>query len=287
MLIDFIKRFIYLGAMFIFVLVLFTAYGFYTVIKPAKITSSITPESYDLNYEEISFETKDELTLSGWYIPNDDAEAKTIIALHGYPASKGDVLPAVVFLSTDYHLMLFDFRYFGESEGEYSTVGGHEVRDLQAAIDYLNEEKDVEEVGVWGFSFGGAVGLMGAVDIPEIKTVVSQSSFASLDSLANDLYQMPALSYPLGRLTGLWAQLFLEFNIMDVSPADSSAELDIPVFIIHSKNDDEIGFENAELIEEALVDNDQAEFWFYEGYSHNEFPEDYQDRVAEFFEVNL
>ncbi len=140
----------------IFFILLTSLWGFYSSIRPPKIISTITPQDLGLEYEEISFTTADNIKIAGWLVPSvaEGLKAKTIILLHGYPADKGDILPALSFLSNKYNLLLFDFRYLGKSGGRYSAVGAKEVEDLLAAI-YFLKTRGIEEVGVWGFSMGG------------------------------------------------------------------------------------------------------------------------------------
>ena len=131
-------------------LILASAWLFYISIRPPKIVSSITPRNLNMPYEQVSFTTVDGLTLRGWFVPSEKKAAKTLILLHGYPADKGNILPALAFLHADFNLHLFDFRYLGESEGSYSTAGAKEVEDLLAAIRFL-KTRGIEEVGVGGF----------------------------------------------------------------------------------------------------------------------------------------
>src|SRR5260221_9482889 len=97
-------------------LVLLSLWGFYSAIRPSKIMSSVTPKDYDVAYEDISFTTKDHIKISGWFVPNANPHAKTIILLHGYPADKGNILPGTFFLHKKFNLLYFDFRYLGKSE---------------------------------------------------------------------------------------------------------------------------------------------------------------------------
>jgi pimeloyl-ACP methyl ester carboxylesterase len=170
------------------VLIIISLWGFYSSIRPPKIISSITPRDLKMDYEDVWFKTADGLTLRGWYIPCAKETQKTLILLHGYPADKGNILPALAFLHVDFNLLLFDFRYLGKSEGSYSTAGAKEVEDLLAAIQFL-KGRGVKEVGVWGFSMGGAVALM-AMN-PEIRAVISESSYASLAAMAFELLRIP------------------------------------------------------------------------------------------------
>ncbi|MFQ5903317.1 MAG: alpha/beta hydrolase [Candidatus Binatia bacterium] len=261
-------------------------WGFYISVRPPKIVSSLTPENLQLDYERVWFKTSDGLNLSGWLIPSEKATRKNLILLHGYPADKGDILPALSFLQKDYNLFLLDFRYLGESEGKYSTAGANEVRDLLAAIQFL-KTKGIEEVGVWGFSMGGAVALMSIKKAPEIKAVVSEASYASLAQMAPELFRIPVLRYPLAYLIGLWAKIFLGIDIRDVSPVKAVQNTTIPLLLIHSLTDAVIPFSHARSLQEALKDNPRAEFWFHAGPAHGELGSEYQKRLADFFQKHL
>lgn len=261
-------------------------WGFYISVKPPKIISSISPRDLGLDYEDVIIATEDGIELSAWFLPSQKEAAKTIILLHGYPADKGNILPALSFLAENYNLFLFDFRYLGQSRGKYSTAGAKEVGDLLAVIRYL-KSRGISEIGIWGFSMGGAVALISAPNAPEIKAIVSESSYARLDLMAQELYRLPLLNYPLAWLTELWARLFLGINLRDISPADSAKNLSIPVLLIHSKNDEVIPFKNALLIQGSLKNNNRAEFWFEENLTHGQLGKKYEQKIEEFFENNL
>lgn len=264
-------------------------WGFYVSIRPSKILSTITPMDLGLSYESVSFQTKDGLTLSGWFIPSKApsvVDSKTIVLLHGYPADKGDILLSLIFLNDQYNLFLFDFRYLGSSQGSYSTVGAMEINDLVSAIEYL-KTRGINEVGVWGFSMGGAVALMSVSQIPEIKAIASEASYASLSLMARELYRIPLLNYPLAWLTGLWAKIFIGVDISKISVSDRVKDTTIPIMIIHSKNDDVTPFKNAMLLEEALKHNPNAVFWFQDDLIHGQFDTEYQKKITDFFLKNL
>jgi uncharacterized protein len=279
-----------LKILFIIVTFLFltSVWGFYTSIRPLKIVSTITPKELGLAYEQVTFTTEDGLNLAGWFIPSSTSgeKVKTIILLHGYPADKGDVLPALAFLHEKYNLFLFDFRYLGQSQGSYSTAGAKETADLTAAIQYLGM-RGINEVGVWGFSMGGAVALMVAPQAPEIKAIISESSYASLNWMALELYRIPIIKYPLAYLTSFWAKIFLGIDLKKVSPAESAKMLTTPILVVHSKNDEVIPFKNALFIQESLKKNPRADFWFQDNLIHGQFDEIYQKKIGEFFLNNL
>lgn len=302
------KRLFHRLMFIIFVIILFfgitSLLAFSTYLKPPKIHSEITPKDLGLPYENISFQTADGITLRGWFIPStssgqaprsfdntQDKQAqidttKTIIGLHGWPADKGNILPALSFLTETYNLFVFDFRGLGESEGKYSTIGVKETQDLKAAIQYL-ESRDIEEVGVWGFSMGGAVALMTAQDNPQIKAIISEASYARLDLMTSEAFKLPLLRHPLGFLTSLWAKLILGIDIRKAAPMEAVKQLQIPILIIHSSNDEVIPFSHAELLKGTLKNNSKAEFWFQENLFHGQLNKEYQQRIEDFYKRNL
>ena len=273
-----------LGILLFFVIV--SLLGFYTAVRPPKIVSSLTPADFSLNFETVTMETKDAVTIKGWFIPKPNTD-KIIIALHGYPADKGNILPSLVFLQKDFNLLFFDFRYLGQSSGRYSTAGAREIYYLLAAVEFA-KERGFTKIGLWGFSMGGAVALMGAHKTSDIKAVVSDSSYASLSLLAIEPYRNLAfLKYPLAFFTGFWPKIFLGISIDEISPAKKVKDSEIPILLIHSSNDKVIPFSHALLLKEALKDNPSAEFWFQEEIRHGEFQKEYQTRIRKFFQKNL
>ncbi len=270
----------------LFLLTGLSLWSFYSSIRPLKFTSPLTPRDLQMAYRDVSFKTADGLTLRGWYIPALEATRKTLVLLHGYPADKGNILPPLAFLHGEFNLLLFDFRYLGASEGNYSTAGAKEVEDLLAAVRYLKSRGN-SEIGVWGFSMGGAVALMALANAPEIRAVVSESSYASLGEMAFELFNIPLLKYPLAYLVHLWAQTFLGIDLREVSPAERVRGARIPILVIHSTADAVIPFSHAEKLRQGLANNPRAEFWFHDGFAHGQLGADYHSRIKKFFHKNL
>ena len=134
---------------------------------------------------------------------------------------------------------------------------------------------------------GGAVALMAIEKAPEVRAVISESSYASLAQMAFELFPIPLLNYPIAYLVGFWAKLFLEIDLRKVSPIESVRTATIPILLIHSSADTVIPFSHARQLQEALAHNASAEFWFNEGFAHGQLGLDYQSRVKNFFNKNL
>lgn len=264
--------------------------AFYQAVRPPKFTAGLSPDDLGLDYQDITITTHDGLDMKGWFIPasadRQDAPAGTIVGLHGYPAEKGDILPALAPLASDFNLVLFDFRYFGHSQGRYTTLGAEEKQDLITILDYLRDEKDIEEVGVWGFSFGAGVGIIAAAEDDRIRAVYAESSFARLHDLTASLFRLPLIDTALGEMTTLWGRLILGIDSRRISPAESAAGLDIPVIIAHSRDDEVIGFDQAEKLRRALSGNPNAKFVFVDRAEHGRMIVDIE-KLRRFFRDNL
>ena len=89
---------------------------------------------------------------------------------------------------------------------------------------------------------------MTASTAPEITAVVAESPYARLDLMAQQLYRLPLLRYPLGWLTGIWARVNLGIDPAKVAPSESAEKLKIPVLLIHSKMDTVIPFSDALML---------------------------------------
>lgn len=276
----------YTLAILVFIVFL-SLWVFYNAIRPIlHVTSSVTPVQYGLPYENVSFYTSDHVLIKGWFILNKNPHAKTIILLHGYPADKGDILPSRIFLHKDYNLLFIDFRFLGESGGHYSTAGKMEVEDLRAAIKYLHT-RNINEVGVWGWSLGGAVALLASPDSPEIKAVVAESPYARLGLVADKYYPIFGLDIVIGKLLRLWSWVFLNIDLDSLQPAESIKQIKIPVLLIYNKDDQIIGYKHAVVMREATKNKKNVTLIINENLPHNALMENYQEVIKTFFADKL
>src|SRR3990167_2689401 len=267
-------------------LILFSLLTFFMSIHPPKIITNLIPSDLGLEYEEITFKSTDGINLSGWLIPNNKAQ-KTIIVMHGYPADKANLLGIAEFLAKDFNVFLFDFRSFGKSGGRYTTAGYLERNDLLGAIQYLEKEKNITKIGLYGFSLGGAVALM--AEHKNVKAIVTDSAYAKLGNMIKHMYSpFFILKYPLAYLTRFYGILFLRIDVDDVNPVDDITNIKVPILLIHAGKDSQIPVGEVYLLHEA---NKNSEMWIIEnadhGMGHAVNPEEYEERVVGFFKGNM
>jgi len=262
-------------------------WSIWLVTHPTRIFVQIEPEQLSLPYDNVTLTTEDGLEIAGWFFKESGGKRPALVILHGYPAEKGDMLLFTREFFPHFDILLIDFRYFGQSQGSYSTLGARERLDLKAAIDFL-DNGGYEKIGVMGFSLGGAVGLLTAAEDERIDAVVSYAGFANLKLLGHDAYRhLFVLKYPLVWLMERWALVLYSMNIEEISPVVAAHNLEIPVFVVHTKPDDQIPVKHGYLLKEALKNNDKAEFYFPERGRHGQLPPDFEERVIDFFERAL
>lgn len=260
--------------------------SFYLVTHPQQFSWDRTPAEYALPVTDVTVTAADGTELAGWLIAPPEATERIVIMLHGYPADRSDVLPLAAELYPDSTLLLVDQRSFGASEGTF-TLGIKERDDVRAMVDFV-EARGYERVGLFGFSFGGAVALMAAAEDERIDAVAAYSSYSDLRRLGWDAYRhLWVLKYPLVELMNLYAKLTFGTFASDVSPIHAAETLNTPTFIIHTRNDSVIPFEHAERLERALQRNDRAQFYFPVGGEHEYPPADLGERLKQFFASEL
>ena len=167
------------------IIILLPLFNFFLGIHPPRFQTDDDPKRYGLDYESVSFQTADGLTLRGWFIPAPLASLEntvegnatkapcgTILVGHGYPFDKANILRHALFLHPRFHLLLFDFRYFGESDGAYTTAGLLETRDVQAAVEYVKSRGDVDptRIGAMGFSMSASAFILSRH--PDVKAIL-------------------------------------------------------------------------------------------------------------------
>ncbi len=204
--------------------------------------------------------------IAGWYVPAANSAgptAPTVVLAHAEGKSKSDMLAWAQPLHATYNLVFFDFRNHGQSSGDTTTMGVREVRDLRAAIDWLEESKHPASIAVLGVSMGGAAAVDEAVGDPRVTAVIIDSTHATL---ANALQARLARDgYPLS-LPGAWAILLggLLRTGEDMSSADPLQAIDgygeRPVLIVAAGRDDAIGADDpSQLVTAAREDGASTE----------------------------
>jgi fermentation-respiration switch protein FrsA (DUF1100 family) len=142
--------------------------------------------------EDLTFPSGD-LRCAAWlYRPeNADGDVPCVVMGHGFSGTRHERIPAFAerFAAAGCAALCFDYRYFGDSEGEPRQLIdiGAQHADWRAAIAFARtlDGIDPNRIALWGSSFsGGHVIQIGAED-SRVAAVISQAPFT--DGLATAL----------------------------------------------------------------------------------------------------
>jgi uncharacterized protein len=149
--------------------------------------AGLTPKSFELPYEDVSFNAPDGVTLKGWWVPAPEARG-TVVLVHGLNRSRIEMVKKVPFLHKQgWNALLFDLRHHGESGGRASSFGFFEKQDVHAATAFARS-KAQGPVVLWGVSLGGASATLAAAEDPGVAALVCDSSYRSLrDTVSHHL----------------------------------------------------------------------------------------------------
>lgn len=134
---------------------------------------------------KVEFYSEGSLVKGILYGPDNDVEKKPAIVLcHGFAGVKELLLPAYAeeFGKRGFLALTFDYRGFGESEGERGKLSPHaQVTDIRNAITFVLDLPgvDAHRLGLWGTSFGGANAIVAAAMDKRVKCLCVQLTFGN------------------------------------------------------------------------------------------------------------
>jgi uncharacterized protein len=140
-----------------------------------------TPALYRLPYQDVAIPVADR-HLAAWWIPADRPDAPVILYCHHNGLNIGaNVSQVQQFHNLGYSVLIFDYRGYGQSSGEFPTEA-QMYEDAEAAWAYLIQDRGVkpDRAIIYGHSIGGAVAIDLAAKHPEAAALVVQSSFTSM-----------------------------------------------------------------------------------------------------------
>lgn len=157
---------------------------------------------FNVEAKEVKFKAKDGKLLVGWYFPNKaKKDAPIVLVSHGNASNvecRVGIAAYLLFAGTS--VFLYDYRGYGESQGEASLK--NLVPDARSAYDYLVNELHYkpEQIILYGESIGCGVTSDLAQQV-SCKGVILQSPFTSLARAGKDhlffLHTIPDFVFPM------------------------------------------------------------------------------------------
>lgn len=231
----------------------------------------------------VSLDSADGVRVRAWYYPTHNGAA--ILALGGMDGALGNRLPPVGFLlEAGYGVLQVDTRACAEPSAPV-TLGPLEALDAAAALEFLQSQPEVEQIGAFGFSMGAAAALQAAARHPEIGAVIAEGGYFNL---GDDIIEAGRPLNPLHRLflytVAAAYRLHTGIDPWESSPIQALPSITPrPVFLIYGESETESG----RIWDQYAAAAEPKEFWVVPGGGHGAnytvAASQYRQRVLDFY----
>lgn len=145
------------------------------------------PDKYNMEYKEVKVKTNDgEAELTVWDFPAKAKTTKLVLICHNGEGNMGDYLRRVDQFRSDYNVVIFDYRGFGESsEFEIDNnmyIYPHFQDDVETMIDYCRKTH-VSQFNMYGWGIGAGLSLGIGYHRQEILKIIADTPFLSMEDL--------------------------------------------------------------------------------------------------------
>lgn len=166
------------------------------------------PTHFRGGFRDVWFTSVDGTKLHGWLLFPETIQAKGVVVhFHGNAQNLSAHSAFSSWLTSyGYYVWMFDYRGYGQSEGEPDRAGT--IKDGMAALRFVERQSQLKHLPVFVFaqSLGGAVAVASLKQKPprNLKGVVLDSTFSSYRGIAReklaDFWLTWPLQYPLSFL---------------------------------------------------------------------------------------
>jgi len=194
-----------------------------------------TPANWGLEYEDVNFNTEDDVQLHGWYIPQRDSK-HVLLFFHGNAGNISHRRESIeIFHRLGLNVLIIDYRGYGQSEGKPSEQGLYQ--DATAAWRYLTENKGLapEQIIIFGRSLGGTIAARLAAGV-QARGLILESTMSSARDFARQVFKV------LARLVVIR---------YDFNTAEYLEHVNVPVLVLHSPDDEIMPFNLGEKVFES------------------------------------
>ena len=191
-----------------------------------------TPADWGLDYEDVTFNTADNVQLHGWYIPYQQSQ-QVLLFFHGNAGNISHRRDSIeLFHRLGLSVFIIDYRGYGKSKGRPAEQGLYQ--DASAAWRYVTDEKGFasDQILIFGRSLGGAVAARLASGV-QARGLILESTFSSARDFARAVF--PILSR-------------LVLTRYDFNTAENIQRVKYPLLVLHSPDDEIIPFHLGEKV---------------------------------------
>jgi len=262
----------------------------YWIVKPQRTSSEINMASFPGRPDEVDFTVAGLGNRRGWFFPGFRG-APTIVLLHGYESSRGELLTLVSALQDhQYNVFVFDFTAHGANDG-ITSFGYREANEVRAAIDAVGTRNDVDpnSFGLWGYNLGAYAALGEAEADKRVRALVLDSVYDSPEQMVKVGVERQGLGgFPLMTRSAEFSFAWLNHQYRGELPLSNTKRMatlaGVQKLFIEAADEPALGDITRQMYLKAPEPKDQA------GIGHGNFADmgdddkrAYENRVVSFF----
>lgn len=241
--------------------------------------------------ETLEITSFDNLKLKAYYLPAKEKTDKVVILAHGEEGSSITMaLFSKYYYDEGFNILVPDNRCYGESEGNYIGTGFLDKQDYKSWIAQIVQKLgDNCKIVLHGISYGAtSVTLLSSeTTLPNVKCIIAEGGYSNLQELVNyrlnNDKHMPG--FPIINAMNIISKQKQNYILSDVNVIDQVSKATIPIFYIHSQEDNFIPVYMAYKLSENT--SSEKDLWVVDGNKHNtifiENNEEYKTKVKEFY----
>lgn len=288
--------------------------------RPIRSPILRTPAEFGLDYENITFSSRDGTPLEAWLIPCEGSD-RLIVANHplsfnryGFAAhiepwksAFGDFAGndfEVNFLAdykllhdNGYNVLTYDFRNFGQSgaaNGGIQSGGIFEARDVLGSLDYVRSRADLQRMtlGLFSRCLGANATMFAMASVPEafraVRCLVAVQPLSVRVILEQTLKRL-GLSSEIDALESE-QRLITSRTLDEMSPIVAARSVTVPTFVYQVHDDVLTRPDDVQTIFDSLPASQKELFWIHgttrrwDGYC---FFQRFPDRILEWFATHM
>ena len=149
--------------------------------------SAVSSKKPGFNINSMNFQVDGLKCAAKLYLPAGVKKPPVIIMANGLGLEMDFGIPvfAEEFAGKGYAVFLFDYRYYGQSEGKprHLLLPGRQLKDWAAAVEFVRtlDNVDADRICIWGYSFSGGHVLATAASNNNVKAFIAHMPY--MDSL--------------------------------------------------------------------------------------------------------
>ncbi|CAI2767256.1 conserved protein of unknown function [Flavobacterium collinsii] len=202
-------------------------------------------------YQIINLKSNKEIEC--WFIKNKKPKG-TVILFHGYGGEKSSMIErSNEFIKLGFNTVLVDFMGSGNSEGNQTTIGFKEAKQVKTCFDYVTRTGE-QNIYLFGTSMG-AVSIMKCINDSKInpKGIIIECPFGSMyKTVCARFKKMNAPTFPMAGLLVFWGGLQNGFWGFSHNPAEYAKNISCPVLLLYGEKDKSVSREEINVIYKNL-----------------------------------